>query len=276
MFRVTRDADVEVEVDEADDLLGALEPAARHAAARPRRSGSRSTRSMPRGAALAAPARAATCAAADVYVIDGPARPRRPAGRSPSSTAALKPKPWIGVTPPRSSARRRRAAATSSRCSARGDVLVQHPYDRFATSVEAFVDQAADDPRRARDQADALPDVRRARPDRRSRSSAPPESGKQVVALVELTGARRRGGQHRLGADAREGGRPRRLRRRRAEDPRQDRARRPRGGRGASAATATSAPATTTRRPPRVYEDVGPALGRPRARRPTSPTSSTT
>ncbi len=26
------------------------------------------------------------------------------------------------------------------------EVLVQHPYDRFATSVEAFVDQAADDP----------------------------------------------------------------------------------------------------------------------------------
>ena len=40
----------------------------------------------------------------------------------------------------------RRAAATSSSRCASGDVLVHHPYDRFATSVEAFVDQAADDP----------------------------------------------------------------------------------------------------------------------------------
>ena len=28
-----------------------------------------------------------------------------------------------------------------------GDVLVQHPYDSFTTSVEAFVEQAAHDPR---------------------------------------------------------------------------------------------------------------------------------
>ena len=41
----------------------------------------------------------------------------------------------------------------------------------------------------------------------------------------------RRGGQHRLGEDAREGRRPRRLRRRRAEDPRQDRSRRTARGR---------------------------------------------
>ena len=67
------------------------------------------------------------------------------------------------------------------------DVLVHHPYDRFATSVEAFVDQAADDPQvlaikqtiyRTSDEGEA--------PVVRSLVRAA-ESGKEVVALVELT-----------------------------------------------------------------------------------------
>ena len=52
-------------------------------------------------------------------------------------------------------------------------MLVHHPYDSFATSVEEFIRAGVDRPEGARHQADALPHVGR-QPDRPRRSSAPP------------------------------------------------------------------------------------------------------
>ena len=183
-FRVTRDADVEVEVDEADDLLVALESLLRDRQRSPEAVRLEVENSMPQRLRTRL-LREHNLAPSDLYVIDG----LLDLGALWSLTElkpALRAKPWLGVTPPELStsvtAPRDVLAALRARA-----VLVHHPYDRFSTSVEAFVDQAADDPDvlaikqtiyRTSDDGEA--------PIVRSLVRAA-EHGKEVVALVELT-----------------------------------------------------------------------------------------
>ena len=184
-FRVTRDADVEIEVDEADDLLVTLESLLRGRQRSPEAVRLEVTASMPqrlRSILL----RELRLTASELYVSDGLldlgalwslTEWKRPAPRVPRAS---------DVAPPDLGARLSKPFDILSTLRER-DVLVHHPYDPFATSVEAFVDQAADDPDvlaikqtiyRTSDEGEA--------PVVRSLVRAA-ETGKEVVALVELT-----------------------------------------------------------------------------------------
>jgi polyphosphate kinase len=184
-FRVTRDADVDVEVDEADDLLETLESLLRRRKRAPEAVRLEVTASMPqrlRSILL----RELRLTSSDLYVIDGLldlgdlwslTLPRRSGAKGSRA---------VGVTPPELGAPLAEPSDILTTLRER-DVLVHHPYDRFSTSVEAFVDQAADDPDvlaikqtiyRTSDEGEA--------PVVRSLIRAA-ESGKEVVALVELT-----------------------------------------------------------------------------------------
>ena len=182
VFRVTRDADVEIEEDEADDLLAAIETVLqrRQRGATPIRleidpSMTDEVRSLlVREMGLDEP---------QVYITEGLIDMAGLWFFVELDRPELKDEPWTPGDAPSSSSRAR-ARRTSSPCCVNGDVLVHHPYESFSTTVEAFVAQAAADP-----------DVLAIKQTLYRTSSDSPiirsliraaGAGKQVVALVEL------------------------------------------------------------------------------------------
>ena len=181
-FRVTRDADVEVEEDEAEDLLSAIETVLRRRrrAAEPVRLEVGHT--MP-PEVLELLLRELDLAPDDVYV----SRTLLDLSGLWSLVALdrrdLKEEPWTPVTQPRLSVEH--GDPDMFGVLREGDVLVHHPYDSFATSVEAFLQQAARDP--------AVLAIKQTLYRTSAQESAiiralirAAEAGKQVVALVEL------------------------------------------------------------------------------------------
>ena len=179
-FRITRNADMEVEEDRDEDLLQAMErELARRRFGSPVRLevADDMTENMLElllreldvhpGDVIEVPGLLDLSSLWQIYGVDRP---------------ALKDPPFVPATPP---AFGERETPKSIFATLRdGDVLVHHPYDSFSTTVQRFIEQAAADPnvlaikqtlyRTSGDSpiANALIDAA--------------EAGKQVVALVEI------------------------------------------------------------------------------------------
>jgi polyphosphate kinase len=181
IFRVTRDGDFSVS-DEADDLVRAVEDELRQ-----RRFGEVVRLEVDRGMSDRFRSRlidALKIEERQVYDIDGPLD----LGDLTDVVGVpgfpeLRYAPWMPVTQPRLQADEDEGADVMAEMRA-GDILVHHPYDSFATSVERFVDQAVNDPAvlaikmtvyRTSDDSPLVPALIRAS-----------ERGKQAVCMVEL------------------------------------------------------------------------------------------
>jgi polyphosphate kinase len=178
VFRLTRDADLELEEDEGGDLLEAIESVLRR-----RLRGATPVRLELDAAATEEVRtllmRELALLPDEVYVVEGLLDPSALWSIYGLDRPELKDEPWIPVTQPRLEGAQDLFDVVS-----KGDLLVQHPYDSFETSVEAFIEQAALDPGVLAIKL-ALYRTSEESPIVRALVRAA-EAGKQVVALVEL------------------------------------------------------------------------------------------
>jgi polyphosphate kinase len=182
MFRVTRDADFDVEEDEAGDLLSAIEHELRR-----RRFGSavrlEVEDGMPdemrefllSGIGLGAD---------DLYAVPGTLDLTCLWQVATLDIPELRDPPWTPVVPSRLVPADEGDPVDVFAAMRQGDLLVHHPYESFTASVERFITQAADDPDvlsikqtlyRTSGDSPIVRDLIRAA-----------EQGKQVVVLVEI------------------------------------------------------------------------------------------
>ncbi len=182
-FRITRNADLSVEEDDADDLMLAIEQELRK-----RRIGGSVVR-LEIEAGMDAGMRTTLMnelkiQEKDVYEIESPLGLADLISFMSLPLPDLKDKHWTAVTSPSWKAAINEEGSNVFSMIRRRDRLVHHPYDSFTNSVQAFITQAASDPsvlaikitlyRTSGDSPIVNALVKAA------------ENGKQVVALVEL------------------------------------------------------------------------------------------
>jgi polyphosphate kinase len=182
-FRITRDADLDLVESEAEDLLSAIQTELR----RRRRQG-RAVRlevdpDLPRRY-LDLMVRELELDWEDVYPVPGLLDLGGLDALYDLDRPDLKSPAWVPTTQPRLQGTAAEAIDIFAVIRS-GDVLVQHPYDSFTTSVEAFIDQASSDPRVLAIKQTLYRTSGPASPIARALVRAA-ELGKQVVALVEL------------------------------------------------------------------------------------------
>lgn len=182
-FRVTRDGDLDDVDSDAEDLLAAIQTELRR-----RRRHARVVRlevdphMSPEMLDLLT--RELELQPADVYQINGLLDMGSLSVLTHLDRADLKAETWTPTTQPRL---RGLAAEVPDLFAVlrSGDVLAHHPYDSFATSVEAFIDHAASDPDVLAIKQTLYRTSGPASPIVRALIRAA-ERGKQVVALVEI------------------------------------------------------------------------------------------
>jgi polyphosphate kinase len=184
-FRVTRDADLDLVDDEAEDLLAAIQMELR----RRRRQAPVVRLEIDSGMSeevLGLLLRELEIDSSDVYLVDGLLDLGALWAIYQLERPDLKQEPWAPVTQIRLKEQNADGeGADLFDVMREGDVLVHHPYESFATSVEAFIDAAAADPGVLAIKQTLYRTSGPASPIVRSLIRAA-ETGKQVVALVEL------------------------------------------------------------------------------------------
>ena len=182
LFRVTRNADLAIEEDEADDLLMAIEEELRR-----RRFGEavrlEVERSMP-AATRQILLRGIGLGEDDCYEVRGMLDLTGLRAITELDRPDLKSPSWTPVTPARLVPPDEDERTDIYSVIRSGDVLVHHPYESFAASIERFIGQAVEDPEvltikmtiyRTSGDSPIVRDLIRAA-----------EQGKQVVVLVEI------------------------------------------------------------------------------------------
>ena len=182
LFRVTRNADLALEEDEADDLLMAIEEELRR-----RRFGEavrlEVERSMP-AATRQILLRGIGLGESDCYDVRGMLDLTGLRAITELDRPGLKSPSWTPVTPPRLVPPDDDEQTDVYATIRLGDLLVHHPYESFAASIERFIGQAVEDPEvltikmtiyRTSGDSPIVRDLIRAA-----------ERGKQVVVLVEI------------------------------------------------------------------------------------------
>jgi polyphosphate kinase len=174
-FRVTRDADIELREDEAEDLLRVIQQEVRQ-----RRFGTpvrlEVSKSMP-GEMINYLTRSLGLSVEDVYVLDAPLGLENFMSLSALNRPDLKDKPFSPVTPGWLGKRSVFDVVKE------GDILLHHPFDSY-NSVTDFINEAVDDPK--------VVAIKICLYRTGPTSPIPPaliracEKGKQVTVLVEL------------------------------------------------------------------------------------------
>ena len=182
-FRITRDADLDLVESEAEDLLSAIQTELRRRRRQGRAARLEVDPDLPRRY-LDLMVRELELDWEDVYRVPGLLDLGGLDAFHDLDRPDLKSPAWVPTTQPRLQGRAHEASDIFA-VIRRGDVLVEHPYDSFTTSVEAFIDQASTDPRVLAIKQTLYRTAGPASPIARALIKAA-ELGKQVVALVEL------------------------------------------------------------------------------------------